>query len=45
LEVAKNTAKPFIIHSYGGLQTTVLGTSFNLKAYPELDEQVVSVLK
>jgi ferric-dicitrate binding protein FerR (iron transport regulator) len=43
-EVAKDPAKPFIIHSSDGLQTTVLGTSFNFKAYPELDEQVVSVL-
>jgi ferric-dicitrate binding protein FerR (iron transport regulator) len=42
-EVAKNPAKPFIIHSPGGMQTTVLGTSFNQKAYPGLDEQVVSV--
>lgn len=43
-EVAKDPAKPFIIHSPGGLRTTVLGTSFNVKAYPELNEQVVSVL-
>jgi ferric-dicitrate binding protein FerR (iron transport regulator) len=42
-EVAKDPEKPFIIHSPGGMQTTVLGTSFNLKAYPGLNEQVVSV--
>jgi ferric-dicitrate binding protein FerR (iron transport regulator) len=42
-EVAKNPGKPFIVHSPNGMKTTVLGTSFNLKAYPGLDEQVVSV--
>ncbi|PXY46879.1 FecR family protein [Flavobacterium hydrophilum] len=41
-EVAKNPEKPFIIHSIG-LQTTVLGTSFNIKAYKELEESSVSV--
>ncbi|WP_163401437.1 FecR family protein [Flavobacterium fluviatile] len=41
-EVAKNPEKPFIIHSIG-LKTTVLGTSFNIKAYKELDESSVSV--
>jgi ferric-dicitrate binding protein FerR (iron transport regulator) len=42
-EVAKNPEKPFIIHSPDGVQTKVLGTSFNVKAYSELSEQVVSV--
>lgn len=42
-EVAKNPKKPFIIHSPGEMQTKVLGTSFDVKAYPELSEQVVSV--
>lgn len=41
-EIAKNPEKPFIIHS-SSLQTTVLGTSFNIKAYKELDETSVSV--
>jgi len=41
-EVAKNPEKPFIIHT-GAMQTKVLGTSFNVKAYPGLSEQVVSV--
>lgn len=41
-EVTKNAQKPFIVHS-GALQTTVRGTSFNIKAYPQLDELVVSV--
>ena len=41
-EVAKNPAKPFIIHT-GEMQTTVRGTSFNVKAYDGLGENVVSV--
>lgn len=41
-EVAKNPEKPFIIHT-GSMQTTVCGTSFNVKAYPQLSENVVSV--
>jgi len=41
-EVAKNPEKPFIIHT-GAMQTTVRGTSFNVKAYPQLAENVVSV--
>lgn len=41
-KIAKNPEKPFIIHS-SSLQTTVLGTSFNIKAYKELDETSVSV--
>ncbi|MBC8109652.1 MAG: FecR domain-containing protein [Verrucomicrobia bacterium] len=32
-KVAKNPEKPFIIHT-GNLQTQVLGTSFNVQAYP-----------
>lgn len=32
-EVAKDTTRPFIIHTRH-YQTTVLGTSFNIKAYP-----------
>jgi len=41
-DVAKNADKPFIIHS-GDMTTTVRGTSFNVKAYPQLGENVVSV--
>jgi len=41
-EVAKNPEKPFIIHT-GAMQTTVRGTSFNVKAYPQLNENIVSV--
>jgi transmembrane sensor len=42
LEVAKNPEKPFIIHSRN-IQTTVRGTSFNVKAYEEIGEISVSV--
>ncbi len=41
-EVAKNKEKPFIIHT-GAIITTVRGTSFNIKAYPQLAENIVSV--
>jgi len=41
-EVAKNPEKPFIVHTHN-LETTVKGTSFNIKAYKELDESSVSV--
>ncbi|MHA3790007.1 FecR family protein [Flavobacterium hauense] len=41
-EVAKNPEKPFIVHSHN-LETTVKGTSFNVKAYKVLDESSVSV--
>lgn len=41
-EVAKNPEKPFIVHTHN-LETTVKGTSFNVKAYKELDESSVSV--
>jgi len=41
-DVEKNPQKPFIVHS-GKMQTTVRGTSFNIKSYPQLSENVVSV--
>jgi transmembrane sensor len=41
-EVAKDPTKPFIVHSKN-LETTVKGTSFNVKAYKELDQNSVSV--
>ncbi|WP_047246215.1 FecR family protein [Maribacter thermophilus] len=40
--VAKDAAKPFIIKS-GGLSTKVLGTSFNVNAYPGNNEISVTV--
>lgn len=41
-EVKKNPNKPFIIHSIG-VDTKVLGTSFNVKAYPDEDVAVTVV--
>jgi len=41
-DVAKNKEKPFIIHT-GTMQTTVRGTSFNIKAYTQTGQNVVSV--
>lgn len=41
-DVAKNPEKPFIIKS-GEVETTVLGTSFNVNTYPENDEIAVTV--
>lgn len=41
-EVAKNPQKKFIVN-YAGLQTVVLGTSFNIKAYAGSDESSVVV--
>jgi ferric-dicitrate binding protein FerR (iron transport regulator) len=40
--IARNPGKPFIVHTET-LHTTVKGTSFNVKAYDELEETVVSV--
>ncbi|MGV8094903.1 MAG: FecR family protein [Mangrovibacterium sp.] len=33
----------FVVHTTGNMQTIVRGTSFNVKAYPQLDENLVSV--
>lgn len=41
-EVAKNPEKPFIIHT-GKLNTSVLGTSFDIRAYPANNSEVVVV--
>jgi ferric-dicitrate binding protein FerR (iron transport regulator) len=40
--VTRNPEKPFIIHT-NDIQVTVLGTSFNIKAYPESDYTEVVV--
>ncbi|MEJ2880313.1 FecR family protein [Pedobacter sp. GR22-6] len=42
-KVAKDAGRPFIIRS-GQLKTRVLGTSFNISAYPERERIKVSVL-
>lgn len=41
-EVAKNPDKPFVIHAQG-VETRVLGTSFNIKAYPSIPNVSVAV--
>lgn len=41
-EVARDTTRLFVIHA-GEMRTTVRGTSFNVKAYRDLEENVVSV--
>lgn len=42
-EVAKDKDRPFIIQS-GALSTRVLGTSFNINAYPDMDKIKIAVL-
>ena len=42
-EVTKNKEKPFVIKS-GAITTTVLGTSFNVNAYPDAQHIQVAVL-
>jgi len=41
-DVAKDARRPFIIHS-GNFSIRVLGTSFNVKSYPNLNQYTVSV--
>lgn len=43
-DVKHNTLKPFIVHA-GDLKTTVLGTSFNIKAWPTDVDVSVTVSK
>jgi ferric-dicitrate binding protein FerR (iron transport regulator) len=43
-DVAHNEAQPFIIHS-GQIKTTVLGTAFNIKAWPAEKEVTVTVTR
>ncbi|MBP1676142.1 MAG: anti-FecI sigma factor, FecR [Bacteroidetes bacterium] len=43
-DIAHNKEKPFIIYS-GHAKTTVLGTAFNISAWPEQTEIVVSVTR
>mgnify|MGYP001050588911 CR=1 FL=1 len=42
-KIAKDKSRPFIIQS-GALKTRVVGTSFNIRAYPEMERIKVSVL-
>ncbi|MEQ6119122.1 FecR domain-containing protein [Reichenbachiella sp. MALMAid0571] len=41
-EVVKNSEKPFVVES-ANLKTQVLGTSFNIRAYPQKDIEVTVV--
>lgn len=41
-KVTHNAEKPFIVNT-GKIKTTVLGTSFNIRAYPEIDQIKVTV--
>jgi transmembrane sensor len=43
-DVAHNATLPFIIHS-GNIKTTVLGTAFNIKAWPAETEVTVTVTR
>jgi len=42
-DVKRNEGRPFLIYA-GKMTTKVLGTSFNVKAYPEMEKFEVSVL-
>ena len=42
-QVTKDADRPFVVHTSNGIATKVLGTSFNIRAYAELEEQVISV--
>jgi len=43
-DIAKDKKHPFVIHT-GKLQTTVLGTAFNIRAYPEENDVTVTVTR
>lgn len=43
-DIAHDKTRPFIIHT-GTVKTTVLGTAFNIKAWPESHNVVVSVTR
>ena len=42
-EVVKNPESPFVVQA-GGITTKVLGTSFNVRAYPEEQARAISVV-
>lgn len=43
-DVARAAEWPFVVHAAGGVNTLVLGTSFNIKAYPDHKQLIVSVM-
>lgn len=42
-DIARDESKPFVIQTAGGTETRVLGTSFNVRAYPGQDVVEVDV--
>lgn len=42
-DIMKDPNRPFIVHSKNGVTTHVVGTSFNIKSYGDLPDQVISV--
>lgn len=42
-DIKKDPKRPFVVHTKNGISTRVLGTSFNIKSYSELNNQVISV--
>jgi transmembrane sensor len=43
-DIRHDDAKPFVVHT-GKISTTVLGTAFNVKAYPEQNDITVTVTR
>ena len=43
-DIAHDSERPFVVHT-GKLMTTVLGTAFNIKAYPDQSDIVVTVTR
>jgi transmembrane sensor len=43
-DIQHDDAKPFVVHT-GKISTTVLGTAFNIKAYPEQNDITVTVTR
>jgi transmembrane sensor len=43
-DISHDDAKPFVVHT-GKVNTTVLGTAFNVKAYPEQNDITVTVTR
>lgn len=41
--ITKDAQRPFVVHSSNGVTTRVLGTSFNIKSYSALPDQVITV--
>jgi len=43
-DVARNEKKPFIVHT-GGIDIHVLGTSFNVQSYPDMDQTETTLVE